>query len=207
VHGRECGANDERTAIEVPLSQVELHEDPNTQLYSGIFRFLRRCAIRVRGSGTLQEDDARKEPWKGWTLHAPMLYDAAPLYGRPGRLCARGVVLDRNGGKAGALRTEFTVPAPAEGPWLSDVALVRRMQPVAERPIRWSRLQYEKARVTPNLSHQVAAGTLHISFLLRMHGNPNLTAARADLSWMWSGMGIKFPLAMDVPGVRPQRII
>jgi hypothetical protein len=119
----------------------------------------------------------------------------------PGDYVLEAVVLDRNGGKAGALRTEFTVPAPAEGPWLSDVALVRRMQPVAGTPDPLEPLQYEKARVTPNLSHTIPSGTQHISFLFRVHGNANLNggAGRLVVDVERDGNQVSHS-AMDVPG-------
>jgi hypothetical protein len=110
-------------------------------------------------------------------------------------------VLDRNGGKAGALRTEFTVPAPAEGPWLSDVVQVRRMMPIAGTPDPLEPLQYDKARGTPNLSHKVAAGTQHISFLFRVHGNSNLEGGGGQLDVDVERYGNKVShSAMEVPG-------
>jgi VWFA-related protein len=190
-------------AIEVPLSQVELHEDPNTQLYSGHFSIL--AQVRDKSGVVVErfrEDDARKGALEGLdTARADAVTMQRHFTAAPGDYVLEAVVLDRNGGKAGALRTEFTVPAPAEGPWLSDVALVRRMQPVAGTPDPLEPLQYEKARVTPNLSHQVAAGTLHISFLLRMHGNPNLNggAGRLVVDVERDGNQVSHS-AMDVPG-------
>lgn len=169
--------------IEVPLSHVELHEDPRTQLYEGHLSIL--AQVRDKTGVVVErfsEDDARKgalealDVARSDTVTMQRHFTAAP-----GDYVLEAVVLDRNGSKAGAMRTEFTIPAPASGPWLSDVALVRRMQPWTGAPDPLDPLQYAKSRVTPSLSHDVAAGTQHISFLFRMHGNANLAGGGGKL--------------------------
>jgi VWFA-related protein len=190
-------------AIEVPLSHLELHEDPNTQLYSSHLSIM--AQVRDKSGVVVErfsEDDARKGALEGLdAARADAVTMQRHFTAAPGDYVLEAVVLDRNGGKAGALRTDFAVPAPAEGPWLSDVALVRRMQPVAGTPDPLEPLQYEKARVTPNLSHQVAAGTLHISFLFRMHENTNLDGGAGKLNVDVERNGDKVShSAMDVPG-------
>ncbi len=197
-------------AIEVPLSQVELRQDARTQLYEGHVSIL--AQVRDKSGVVVErfsEDDARKGALE--TLDAARA-DAVTMQrhftAEPGDYVLEAVVLDRNGEKAGALRTEFTVPAPAEGPWLSDVALVRRMQPWTGAPDPQEPLQYEKSRVAPNLSHKVAAGTQHISFLFRMHGNANLEggAGKLDVDVERDGQKISHSsmnIAGNVPGGAP----
>jgi len=190
-------------AIEVPLSHVELREDPNTQLYTGHLSIL--AQVRDKSGVVVErfsEDDARKGALESLdAARADAVTMQRHFTAAPGDYVLEAVVLDRNGGKAGALRTDFTVPAPAEGPWLSDVALVRRMQPVAGTPDPLEPLQYEKTRVTPNLSHSVAAGKQHISFLFRLHGNANLNggAGKLDVDVELDGDKVSHS-AMDVPG-------
>ena len=190
-------------AIEVPLSHVELHEDANTQLYSGHLSIL--AQVRDKSGVVVErfsEDDARKGALESLdAARADAVTMQRHFTAAPGDYVLEAVVLDRNGGRAGALRTDFTVPPPMEGPWLSDVALVRRMQPVAGTPDPLEPMQYEKARVTPNLSHQVAAGTQHISFLFRMHGNANLEggAGKLNVDVERDGNNVSHS-AIDVPG-------
>ena len=190
-------------AIEVPLSQVEFHEDPNTQLYSGHFSILTQ--VRDKSGVVVErfsEDDTRKGALESLdAARADSVTMQRHFTAAPGNYVLEAVVLDRNGGKAGALRTEFTVPAPAEGPWLSDVVQVRRMMPIAGTPDPLEPLQYDKARGTPNLSHKVAAGTQHISFLFRVHGNSNLEGGGGQLDVDVERDGNKVShSAMEVPG-------
>jgi hypothetical protein len=201
--GGSAGRMTNELAIEVPLSHVELHEDANTQLYSGHLSIL--AQVRDKSGVVVErfsEDDARKGALESLdAARADAVTMQRHFTAAPGDYVLEAVVLDRNGGRAGALRTDFTVPPPMEGPWLSDVALVRRMQPVAGTPDPLEPMQYEKARVTPNLSHQVAAGTQHISFLFRMHGNANLEggAGKLNVDVERDGNNVSHS-AIDVPG-------
>jgi VWFA-related protein len=200
--GRNAAQMTNELAIEVPLSQVELREDPNTQLYSGHFsifvQVLDKSGVVVE---RFSEDDARKGAIESLDVaRADSVTMQRHFTASPGDYVLEAAVLDRNSGKAGALRTEFTVPAPEEGPWLSDVVMVRQIQPVGGTPDPREPLQYEKARVIPNLSHKVAEGTQHISFLLRMHGNSNLEggAGKLDVDVERDGNKVSHS-AMDVP--------
>ena len=61
----------------------------------------------------------------------------------PGEFILETVVMDRNGGKIGARRTKFEIPKMPDDPSLSDLALVRRIDPFhpdgdPEVPLRYS---------------------------------------------------------------------
>ena len=170
-------------AIEVPMGQVNLHEDPNTRLYVGHVSILAQVKD---SSGVVVERFSEDEVRKGAletvaSARGDVIALQRHFAAAPGNYVVEAVVLDRNGGKSGALRTEFTVPNPTDGPWLSDVALVRRMQPFAHGPDPLEPLQYDGKRVVPNLAHEVSAGTPKISFLFRMRGNPNLQGGDGKL--------------------------
>jgi VWFA-related protein len=170
-------------AIEVPMAQVNLHEDPNTRLYAGHVSIL----AQVKDSSGVvverfSEDEVRKGALESIaSARGDVIALQRHFAAAPGNYVVEAVVLDRNGGKSGALRTEFTVPHPTEGPWLSDVAMVRRMQPFAHGPDPLEPLQYDGKRVVPNLAHEISAGTPKISFLFRMRGNPILQGGDGKL--------------------------
>lgn len=158
--------------IQAPLSQIELREDANTKLFAGHVSIL--AQVRDKAGVVVErftEDDVRKGALE--TVGAARA-DAITLQRRfaaePGEYQLEAVVLDRNSGKAGVLRTKFTIPALADGPWLSDVAMVRGTQALPHDGDAQEPLQYKGARITPNLSYTVAAGTQHLSFFFKMRG-------------------------------------
>ena len=164
------GRDANEAAVEVPLAHLELRRDQQTMLYSARATVLaevkdasgvvvQRFHQDFSRDGALESIDAAR---KGvFTLQRH--FAAAP-----GKYELESVVVDGISGKAGAQRTQFTVPEPAKAPWLSDVVLVRHMQPFNGAPDLAEPMEYEKARVVPNLDHKVAAGTAQVSFLVRM---------------------------------------
>lgn len=157
-------------AIEVPVSHLELRRDQQTMLYTARASILaevkdahgvvvERFHEEFARNGALESIDAARNGVVTMQRH----FAAAP-----GSYVLESVVLDRISGKAGAQRTEFTIPAPAPGPWLSDVVLVRHMQAANGAPDPLEPLQYQNVRVVPNLDHKVSAGTAQISFLMRI---------------------------------------
>lgn len=174
-------------AIEVPLSNVELRQDEHTLLYSAHISVLaqirdksgtvvERFSEDISRNGALETIDAARADVVTLQRH----FSAAP-----GNYVLEAVVLDNLGGKAGAQRTEFTIPAQTDGPWLSDVALVRRTEPLSGTPDSLNPtqdpMQYDKTRVIPNLSAQVPTGTPRISFFFGIHPDAKLPAGDGKL--------------------------
>ncbi len=201
--GGDAGMTTNELAIEVPLSHVELHEDAHTRLYEGRVSIL--AQVRDKSGVVVErfsEEDTRKGALEALdAARADSVTMQRHFAAAPGDYVLETVILDRVGGKAGAVRTEFTIPARADGPWLSDVAMVRRVQPWKGTPDPLEPLRYGKARIAPNLSHQVRVGTQQVSFLFRMHGNPKLEggAGRLDVVVKRDGEGVSRS-SIDVPG-------
>lgn len=170
VGSGDSGRDANEAAVEVPLGQLELRRDQQTMLYSARATVLaevrdahgvvvQRFHQDFSRDGALESIDAARKGVFTMQRH----FAAAP-----GKYELASVVVDGISGKAGAQRTQFTVPDPAKAPWLSDVVLVRHMQPINGAPDPTEPMQYEKARVVPNIDHNVAAGTAQVSFLVRM---------------------------------------
>ena len=166
--------------IEVPLANLELRQDQHTLLYSASLSILaqikdehgvviERFSEDISRNGALETIEAARAGFVTLQRH----FNAAP-----GRYAMEAAVLDHMGERAGAQRVEFTVPAAADGPWLSDVALVRRTE---GSPDPMEPMQYAKERVVPNLAGQVSAGTPRISFFFMIHPDTGLSGRDGQL--------------------------
>ena len=166
--GSRMDANE--AVVEVPLAHLELRQDQQTMLYSARATVL----VEVRDAHGVVVQRFHEDFSRGGALESieaarsGMFTMQRHFAAAPGKYKLESVVVDRISGKAGAQHTEFTVPEPAKAPWLSEVVLVRHMQPVDGVPDLSEPMQYEKARVVPNLNHRVAPGTAQVSFLVRM---------------------------------------
>lgn len=166
------GRMNNEIVVQAPLSQIELREDANTKLFAGHVSIL--AQVRDKAGVVVErftQDDVRKGALE--TVIAARA-DAITLQrhfaAEPGDYQLEAVVLDRNSGKAGAVRTKFTVPALGDGPWLSDVTMVRDTHALSHDGDGREPLQYNGMRVTPNLSYTVSVGAPHLSFFFKMRG-------------------------------------
>jgi hypothetical protein len=173
--GGKSGRTENEVAIEVPLSHLELRPDEHPRLYSAHISIVaqvrdkagvvvERFSQDVSRNGALETIEAARTDTVTMQRH----FTAAP-----GNYVLESTVLDRLSGKAGAQRTEFTIPSPDPGPWLSDIVLVRRTEPFGGAPDPLEPMQYAKARVVPNLSQQIPAGTPRISFFFTNQSDPS----------------------------------
>jgi VWFA-related protein len=164
------GKDANEAAVEVPLAHLELRRDQQTMLYSARATVL--AEVKDAHGVVVQrfhEDFSRNGALESIDVARNGVFTLQRHFAAaPGKYELESVVVDQIAGKAGAQRTEFTVPEPAKAPWLSDVVLVRHMQPVNGAPDLSEPMLYEKARVVPNLDHRVATGTAQVSFLVRM---------------------------------------
>ena len=180
------GAPDRPTselAIEVPLAQVDLREDQRTQLYAGHLSILTQVLDKSGVAIERFSDDERRmgalEAVEG--ARSDVVTFQRHFAASPGDYVLETVVLDRNSGKAGVLRTEFSVSAIGNGPWLSDVAMVRRLQPLAGEADLEEPLSYDKSLAVPNIGHVIAEGAPRQKFLLRMHGSDKGSGGKLDV--------------------------
>jgi VWFA-related protein len=181
------GGNDtqreDELVVDVPVANLDVHQDRSTLLYSthaSILAQIRdksgivveRFSEDFSRSGALESlDTARSEVF---TLQR---HFTAP----PGDYELETAVVDRLGGKAGAKHTAFTVAIPGDGPWLSDVALVRGAAPLGDSPDPLEPMQYAKARVVPDLSYQIPSGTHSVRFFFSVRPDVRMTSRKGKL--------------------------
>ena len=178
------GGNASRTAneltVEVPVSHLELRKDERTLLFSAHVSILaqvkdksgvvvERFSEDFTRNGALETIDAAR---------AGVVTLERPFNAAPGDYVLEAAVLDRLGDKAGAMRTEFTIPEPVDGAWLSDIAMVRRTEALTGAADPADPMDYAKTRVVPAIVQQVPPGTPRISFFFRIH--PDAATAGHD---------------------------
>ncbi|MDX2153987.1 MAG: VWA domain-containing protein [Bryobacteraceae bacterium] len=81
-----------------------------------------------------------------------------PLELPPGRYTLETVAADHEGNRFGVRRAVHVVASPAEGPRLSGLALLRRVEPMSSDPDPADPLHMRGARIVPTLDETVTAG-------------------------------------------------
>jgi VWFA-related protein len=162
-------------AIEVPLTSLDIQKDSNTSTYSAHLSMV--ANIRDQ-AGALVEHFSSEAPQRV-TLGNPEMNSvevislqrnfAAP----PGQYYAEVVILDCNGGKAGAQRIPFEIPKEADTPSLSKIVLVRRLDPLRAGEGIGEPLRQGTVRITPNLSGTLPPGVTDVSVFFATHTDPH----------------------------------
>jgi len=181
--GNAAGGQSE-LVIEVPGSHVQVHQDQRTLLYQAHLAILaqvkdksgvvvERFSEDVERNGALETVD---------TFRAGAITLQRHFRLTPGSYVLEAMVLDLLGGKAGGARTEFAVGGASDGPGLSDIALVRSLEPFGSAPDPMDPMLYNRSRVVPNLALEVAAGTPRISFFFSIHPEGSAAVGESKLN-------------------------
>jgi hypothetical protein len=93
----------------------------------------------------------------------------------PGAYAMEVAITDRNSGKSAGQRMEFEIAASPAGPALSDMALVRRTDPMSAETDLLEPMRYENGRVVPSLSGQVPRDAKSIPLFFIVHPDPQST--------------------------------
>jgi VWFA-related protein len=164
--------------VEVPVSELDTRDDPNTNLYSLhvsiVAQIKNKAGVVVQHfsedipqHGSLGPDGSGRS--EVVTMQRHFVAD-------PGQYVMEAAILDRNSGKASAQRTEFEVPSEPAGPSLSDVAVVQRMDPLPAAEMDSAEpLQYGNSKVVAGISGRVPHGTKNISFYFVVHPDADST--------------------------------
>ena len=157
--------------VEVPVSQLQIHDDANTHLSSVHVTIV--AQIKNDKGGLLQrfsEDIPRHEPPdmlrsdEGQVITMQRHFSADP-----GEYTLETAVLDRLGNKSGAQRTKFTIAPIPHGPALGDIALVRTVEPMHEETSAFEPMRYMDGRVIPDLSAELPESTRSLSLFFMVH--------------------------------------
>jgi len=163
-------------ALEAPVSGLEVRTDQSTRLSSAHVSVL---AIVKDSSGTeierFSEDIARRWSAASGAGTAPAFISfersfAAP----PGTYVLETAILDNNSGKAAAKWQTFTIADSRQMPELSDLMVVRGMEPADNGSGEPDMLWRGEQRVLPNLYGELPAGAHNVSVFLLAHTDPKL---------------------------------
>jgi hypothetical protein len=162
-------------ALEVPVSGLQFHEDTSTDLDSAHLSVL---ATISDSSGTVierfSEDIARRWAQGASAGAAPEFISFQRSFSAPpGSYVLETAILDNNSGKASAKRQTFEISASRAMPELSDLVVVRGMEPADVDDSNPQPLLYGDQRVQPNLYGQLPAGVHNMSVFFLAHTDPN----------------------------------
>jgi len=158
--------NENTLVVEVPIAGLETRSDPNANLLSWHVSLVSEVKNK---SGAVVEHFSEDIPGHGvLDSKEEVLLGCATMQRHfalpPGEYAVETAVVDRNSGKIAGERAHFVVPGVASGGFLSDVAMVRRIDPSPDEVDPFEPLRYQHGKVVPNLSGQVVPGTKDISF-------------------------------------------
>ncbi len=167
--------NENVLAIEVPVSEMETRDDPNSNLYSLHVSIV--AQIKNKTGEVIEhfsEDIPRHASLdsKG-SAGSELITMQRHFLADPGEYVVEAAVLDRNSQKAGAQRLQFEISDATAGPSLSDVTIVQRVEPLPAEMDSTEPLRYGTGKVVPSLSGQVPHGAKNISFFFVVHPDPS----------------------------------
>lgn len=160
--------------LEVPLSELEMREDPNADLFSAHVSIVAQIKNKA---GTVLEHFGEDVPRHGSlqsmeAARTEVITLQRHFIAGPGEYVLEAAILDRNTGKTGAQRVNFEIANLSPGPSLSDLALVRRTDPISAEADLLEPLRYENSRVVPDLSGRVSREAKNISLFFMVHSDP-----------------------------------
>lgn len=174
-HLGEVGAADANAlAVEVPISELETHDDPNTNLYS----FHASLVAQIRNSkGEIIEHFSEDMPRHGALDAKDAVRNSSVVMQRhfvaePGDYVLEAVVADRKSGRLGATSTSFTIPTAASDSSLSDLTLVQRMEPLPDDMDSSDPMRYGDRRIVPTLIGHMPRGVKQIDLFSVVHAAP-----------------------------------
>ncbi len=156
--------------VEVAVSELQIREDANTHISSAHASIL---AVIKDSKGVLLRHFSKDVP-----LHeSPDLLRQDPgrtitlqdhFSAEPGVYTLETAVFDVLGNRIGAQRSAFTIDPPAPGPSLSDIVLVRRIEPMHDQTA-FDPVSYKDFRIIPRIDSQLPEDTRSISLFFLAH--------------------------------------
>lgn len=162
-------------AMEVPVSGLEVREDPSTHLNSAHLSVL---ATINDSSGTIierfSEDAARRWATGNGAGTAPEFISFERSFSAPpGKYFLETAIVDGNSGKVAAKRQAFEISASQAVPELTDILLVRGVEPVSDGSNEPDLLWRGDQRVLPNVYGRLPAGAHTLSVFFFAHTDPS----------------------------------
>ncbi len=157
--------------IQVPISELAIHEEANSHLsfaHAAIVAIIKdsKGAVLQRFSEDFpiheSADTIRANSDQTITLEQHFSAD-------PGVYTLEAGVMDQVANKAGVQSTKFTVDPPPKGPSLSDIALVKSIEPVEEENEAFEPMRFGDGRIVPNLATVLPVDTSSLSLFFLVH--------------------------------------
>ena len=173
------GLDSDALAIEVPLRNVDIHEDTSTRLYYAHLSILAQIKDR---SGNVIEAFSEDLPRRGALEQIEAARNEVITFQRhfslpPGAYFLNAAVLDSNSGLAGVRRVAFDIPTPGALS-LSDLVLVRKVEPPTESPDAkgdsLDPMRHGAEKVTADISGQMPQDSKQLSIFFITHPDPKV---------------------------------
>lgn len=172
LHFGEMGEGDvSSAAVEIPIDQLETKTDQHTNLFSARVSVVGQ--IKDKRGAVLEhfsEDVAHRAALETIRREKSATINVArhfPL--GPGKYILEVAVMDRLSDKAGVQRVNFEIAPAADGPMLSDVVLVRKVEGGRASEDPDEPLIFEKGKITPNVVGDVPVGAKSVSLFFIVH--------------------------------------
>lgn len=167
--------------VEVPVSELTVLEDHNTNLYT----LHPSIVVQIKNKdGNVIDHFSQDFPQRGALEKKDDARTGVITLQRhfsvsPGQYVLEAAVLDQNSNKVSAQRINFDVQPSQDALALSDMAMVRRTAAFDTDADPLEPMRYENGRVVPNISGEVVQGTKNISLFFLIHGDSHETDAGA----------------------------
>ena len=181
-------------ALEVPMSGLQVRTDTSTRLNSSHVSVL--ATVRDSAGAEVErfsEDIVRRWPTAGSAGTAPAFIPFERSFAAPvGKYVLETAILDHNSGNAAAKRETFEVVASRSMPELSDLMVVRAIEPADSTSIESDLLWHGERHVLPNLYGELPVGTHKVSVFFLAHTDPKSKApATVKLQVLHDGVPLK----------------
>lgn len=181
-------------ALEVPVSELQVREDASTHLNAAHVSVL---ATINDSSGTVierfSEDIARRWAAGSSAGSAPAYVSFERSFSAPpGKYSLETAVIDSNSGKAAARSQSFEISASQEMPELTELLLVRGIEPTTNSESEPDLLWRGEQRVQPNMYGKLPAGVHSAQVFFFAHTDPkSQDAAAIKLEVLRDGVPLK----------------
>ena len=162
-------------AIEVPLSSLDVREDSSSNLYTAHVSTI----VSIKdATGAVVARFGEDIPWRAALIGVETAHFEAVTLQRhfiapPGHYVLEAAILDCNSRKAGAQRVSFEIPGTSGVPSLSELVLVRKVEPFRASDDPSEPMQHGSQKVVPNLSGQLPRGAREFTMFFIAHVDPN----------------------------------
>lgn len=191
--------NENAVVIQVPMTSLETQNDTNTNLYSLHLSILAQIKNKA---GVVVEHFGEDIPRHGSLSSkdsAPAITMQRHFAAEPGQYVLEAGVFDEVSGKAGLQRIEFEVPGVASGPFLSDLTMVQRIDPMPLEADPSEPMRYGNGKVVAAAQAQIAKGTKELSLFFVVHPDASATdVPKLEMEVLKSGDSIaRVPLVVN----------